>query len=84
MDEIKNVSNEVLLVKLQSMSEVVLANNVMNHEAHQAILTQTTRTNGRVSDLEKVKNMLVGGLLITNVLLIPILLFFLTEYFSKK
>lgn len=80
----QKVSNEVLLVKLQSMSDIVLANNTMNHEAHVAILAQTTKTNGRVTELEKIKNMMMGGLLFTNVVVIPILLIFLSEYFSKK
>ena len=75
-----DVSNEVLLAKLESMADVVLANNTSNHEAHQAILVQVTRTNGRVTALEKTKNMLTGGLIFINVIVVPILLYLIFKY----
>ena len=74
------VSNKVLLAKLESMADVVLANNSSNHEAHQAILVQTTKTNGRVTALEKTKNMLTGGLIFVNIIVVPIFLYLVLKY----
>lgn len=78
------VSNEVLLAKLESMAAVVLANNTVNHEAHQSILAQVTKTNGRVTTLEKTKNMLVGGLLFINIIIVPIFMAFVYQFIEKK
>jgi len=36
------------------------------------IRVQTTKTNGRVGKLEAFRNMLMGGLLITNIILVPV------------
>ena len=80
----ESISNEVLLAKLESMSAVVLANQVSNHEGHAAILAQTTKTNGRVTALENVKNMTMGALLFINVIIVPIFLAFVFNYINAK
>ena len=72
-------SNAVLLVKLDSLNAIVLANQVVNAEAHAALLTQTTKTNGRVTALERFKNIALGAFLVLNVLVIPLII----EFFKK-
>lgn len=47
------------------------------------ILDQTTKTNGRVNKLEDWKNMILGALIFTNVILIPTFLIFLTKYLDR-
>lgn len=47
------------------------------------IKTQTTRTNGRVTALEKWQHMLTGGLILVNVLLVPLFLTLLIKYVLK-
>ena len=47
------------------------------------IKVQTTATNGRVSKLEAAKNMAVGGLIITNVIILPIALTLIIQYLKK-
>ena len=47
------------------------------------IKEQTKITNGRVSKLESVKNMAIGGLVVTNLLVIPVIVAIASNYFSK-
>lgn len=89
MDE--TPSNAVLMVKLESVSDIVVANQLQvkdfqanNKEEHQAILIQTSKTNGRVTTLEKWKNITIGALLFMNVLVVPIALALIMKYINSK
>ncbi len=75
-------SNAVLLAKLESMSAVVLANQTQNQEDHKAIIIQTIRINGRVSELEKWKNITLGFVVFANLVILPIALALLNKYLS--
>lgn len=45
---------------------------------------QTKLTNGRVTKLEATKNMAMGGLILTNVILLPVALILFTAYINKR
>ena len=77
-------SNAVLLAKLESMSAVVLANQTQNQADHVSIITQTTKTNGRVSELEKWKNITLGFVVFANLIVIPIALTLISKYLNQK
>jgi len=77
-------SNAVLLEKLESMSAVVLANQISNKEEHKTIIEQTTKTNGTVSKHDKVINMITGGLIVSNAILIPSILILFAHYINGK
>lgn len=47
------------------------------------IKEQTTKTNGRVTVLEKWKNLLTGGLIFMNIILVPIFLAVVIKFFIK-
>ena len=55
-----------------------------NSEEHEAILKQTTRTNGKVADINKWVWMITGALVFIGATLIPIITVIAEEYFSKK
>lgn len=73
-------SNAVLLAKLESMAAVVLANQTTTHEAQSLILAQTSKTNGRVTALEKFKNMTLGGFIFMNIVVVPIAVAAIIKY----
>jgi len=50
-----------------------------NKEDHDILIDQTTKTNGRVSKLEAWKNIIVGGLIILNTVVWPVILYLITK-----
>lgn len=59
----------------QEPSNAVLFEKISNlHEIMGRIEQQTVKTNGRVGKLESWRDKIIGALVLTNILLIPILL----------
>jgi len=50
------------------------------HSKLDAVIIQTTKTNGRVNKLEAWQNKIIGALLITEVILLPIIFIIIKEY----
>lgn len=75
----QEVDNDVLLERINNLIETTRVNTLNNKEDHEKILVQTTKTNGRVTKLEAWRNIITGGLLILNVVVWPIILFFITK-----
>ena len=50
-----------------------------NSQSHTDILLQTTKTNGRILELEKWKFTITGGLIVLNLFLVPIVLWLLKK-----
>ena len=73
-------SNAVLLTKLEGLHAMFLSYQVTNSQAQADIIVQTTKTNGRVSALEKSKNMLVGAFLLLNVFAVPVIVALILKY----
>jgi hypothetical protein len=68
----KKITLEVVLERLDNLIKD-------NKEDHTTIIIQTTKTNGRVTKLEAWKNVIVGGLIILNVIVWPVILLFITK-----
>ncbi len=47
------------------------------------VVEQVLKTNGRVTALENWKNKIIGGLLVTNIILVPVAVTFLSKYVTK-
>lgn len=77
-------SNAVIVAKLEALTEIVHTNTIGNKEEHFKIFEQTSKTNGRVTQLEKSKNMLVGALIFVNVIIVPIALSVITKWLNSK
>lgn len=77
-------SNAVIVAKLEALVEVVHNNALGNKEEHRAIFEQTSKTNGRVTSLEKSKNMLIGALIFMNVIIVPIALSVINKWLNSK
>ena len=54
-----------------------------NDESHKAILEQVTKTNGRVTSLETLKNRIIGGIIIGNAIIIPLTIWLFTNKILK-
>ena len=48
------------------------------------IKEHAARTNGRVTKLEEVKNILIGGLVITNIIFVPVIVQIIIKFFNSK
>ena len=77
-------SNAVLEAKLEALANVINMNQQLSHEAHVAILVQTTKTNGRTTALEKARNIGVGMLLVMNILVIPVFIALAVKFIYYK
>lgn len=67
-------NNAVLAAKMDAMTATILANQKVAHEIHTQILVQTTKTNGRVTSLEKTRNIMIGALGFANLIAVPVIL----------
>lgn len=66
------IDNDVLLERINNLIET-------NKTEHEAILTQTTKTNGRVTKLESWQNRIIGGMVIVDVIVLPLVLWWITK-----
>ena len=75
----KQITNEILGERLNNLIAT-------NKEEHSQILTQVLRTNGSVKEhnskidsLEKWKNRLTGGMVIINIVVLPVVFYLLYQ-----
>jgi hypothetical protein len=66
------IENDVLLERINNLIET-------NKTEHEAILTQTTKTNGRVTKLESWQNRIIGGMVIVDIIVLPLVLWWITK-----
>ena len=68
-----------IIVELKGLRELFSEKFENNDASHEAILLQVTKTNGRVTSLEELKNRIIGGVIIGNVILVPLTIWFFTK-----
>jgi len=72
----KNPTNGELAIMIQNLSSEM-------REGLKRVEDQTTKTNGRVTKLEETKNMAIGGLVLTNIIIVPIFITMIIKYVIK-
>jgi len=85
------VSNEAIVERIDGLKNLMVEKFEKNSEDHQRIEAQTIKTNGRVnrledemSDLSAWKNKVVGALIITEIILLPLSIWALTKIMENK
>jgi hypothetical protein len=84
------ITNEVLAERLEGVSHLINEKFTTNEVSHEAILVQVKKTNGtviintkRISDIEDWKNKIIGALVMTNLILLPVLFIIISNWFNK-
>lgn len=73
-------SNSVLLAKIESVQAIVVANQTSAKEEFLKLFEQASKTNGRVTALERAKYMAIGGGIIINLVFVPVLVALLLKF----
>lgn len=77
------LGNNILLERLHSVTELINEKFEHNAEQHNDILIQAKKINGRVTDLENWKNKIIGALVMTNIILLPILFIIINNWLNE-
>lgn len=77
-------SIDVLVERIDGLKDFINEKFNTNEVGHSAILTQTTKTNGRVTRLETWQNKIIGGLLISQMIVFPILIWMVKAHLEPK
>lgn len=77
------LGNNILLERLHSVTKLINEKFEHNAEQHNDILIQAKKINGRVADLENWKNKIIGALVMTNIILLPILFIIINNWLNK-
>mgnify|MGYP001294605141 CR=1 FL=1 len=68
------ININVLCERMDGLKNLINEKFDVNEKEHATILEQTKKTNGRVSILEVWQNKIIGGLIISNMVIVPIIL----------
>lgn len=81
------ITNEVLAERLEGLVKLINEKFNTNETAHNSILEQTKKTNGtvinnssRISKLEVWQNRIIGGLIVSNMVVLPVIIVILKNW----
>lgn len=85
------ISNDTIVERIEGVRTLIEEKFEYNYKDHQRIEAQTTKTNGRVNRLEEEmsslsawKNKVLGALIITEMILLPLAIWALTKILDNK
>lgn len=89
------ITNEVLAERLEGVSHLIsekfTAFENTNNISHDTILVQVKKTNGtvivntaRITNIEEWKNKIIGALIMTNLILLPVFFIIISNWFNGK
>lgn len=73
-------NDKVIMQKLDSLKELIELKFKNNKGEHNEIVKHQKETNGRVTRLEAYKNIATGAVIVSNVVVIPILLWIIKAH----
>ena len=65
---------DVIVERLDNFRKDEDAREIKNSEEHAKILAQTTKTNGKVAEISKIQERLIGGLIVLNIFIVPVII----------
>uniref|UniRef100_A0A6H1ZGN9 Uncharacterized protein n=1 Tax=viral metagenome TaxID=1070528 RepID=A0A6H1ZGN9_9ZZZZ len=77
-------TNEALGIMIQGVNNNLDDLKIQNERAHSRLENHAIKTNGRVSRNEMFRYMMIGGLVLTNIIIIPTALVILSAYIKSK
>jgi len=77
-------TNGEIVIKLEGLGEKFDLFAERNTDDHNELKEHAVRTNGRLTRLERWKDMILGGGIIVNVIMVPIFLFVIFRYLESK
>jgi len=69
-----SINLDVIVERIDNFRKDEDAREVKNSQEHQAILVQTTKTNGNVAEISKIQERLIGGLIVLNIFIVPVII----------
>jgi len=72
-----------ILAKLEGLENLFNEKFETNGKDHQAILEQVKKNNSRTSKLECWQNRLIGGLIVSNIIILPVLFMVAKNWLGK-
>jgi hypothetical protein len=75
----KDTNQDITLAVLNEKFENFL---VSNNKDHAEIIKQTTSTNGKVADLNKWRYIITGGLIFSNIIIVPVIIVMMIKFLN--
>jgi len=70
----------VVLEKIDSLKNILSRFELSNNKDHDELKTHAKTTNGRVNKLEDWRNRIIGGIVVLNVLLVPVVIYVVIDF----
>jgi len=70
----------VVLEKIDSLKNILSRFELSNNKDHDELKAHAKTTNGRVNKLEDWRNRIIGGIVVLNVLLVPVVIYVVIDF----